>query len=111
MAGGARTHDGLSRISSTAGPGGRQAVASRAMGVGVACRALAVVVGHALRRKIAVVHSLGAIFARSSAVLVNTFGLAFAASYTGTSSPERCRAHDARRHGEKARGMRGGDIR
>lgn len=68
------------------------------MGIGVARRALAVVVGHALRREVAVVHALGAVLARSPAVLVDALGLALAAADTSAAGPKGGRAYDARRH-------------
>ena len=58
------------------------------MGVCVTRWTLSVMVGHGLRRKIAVVHSFGTVLAWSPAVLVDTLGLAFATTDAGTSGPE-----------------------
>lgn len=110
MASRAGANDGLSRFSCTAGPGGRQSVARGTMGVGVSRRTLAVVVGHALRGQIAVVHALGAVLARRATILVDALGLAFATAHTGAASPEGGRAHNAGRHGLRVRdeAIRGG---
>lgn len=64
------------------------------MGVCVTRWALSVVVGHCLRRQIAVVHSFGAVLAGCAPILVDTLRLAFATAHTSTSGPKSGRAHD-----------------
>lgn len=97
LSGPASTRRGLPSFRG-AGAGGREAVARWAMGGSVASWALAVVMRNALRRQIAFVHALCAVFARRAAIFIDTLGLAFAASHAGTSGPEGGRANSASRH-------------
>lgn len=103
----ARAHHGLPGVRGP-GAGGRQRVARWAVRARVTGWALAVMMGHALRGEIALVHSLGAVLARRAPVLVDALGLALAAAHTGAAGPEGGRAHHAGGHGRmRSRGFRG----
>lgn len=84
---GSRAHHGLPGIRG-AGAGGREAVARWALRVCVASRALAVMVSHALRGQIALVHALCAVLAGRAAIFVDALGLALAAAHTSAACPE-----------------------
>jgi hypothetical protein len=56
----------------------------------MASRALAMVMRHRLRGKVALVHALCAILARSPAVFVHALGLALSAADAGATRSERC---------------------
>lgn len=58
------------------------------MRIGVSRRALAVMMGHALRGQIAIVHALCAVLAGRAAILVDTLGLALPASNTSAAGSE-----------------------
>jgi hypothetical protein len=63
---------------------------------------VAVMMSHALRGQIALVHALGAVLARSAAIVVDALGLALAAADTRATGPEGGRANHAGRHGARA---------
>lgn len=84
---GSRAHHGLPGIRG-AGAGGREAVARWALRACVASRALAVMVSHALRGQIALVHALCAVLAGRAAIFVDALGLALAAAHTSAACPE-----------------------
>ena len=52
---------------------------------------------HRLRREVALMHTLGAVLARRSAIFINTFGLALAAAHACAAGAKSSRSHD-RRH-------------
>ncbi len=60
---------------------------------------LAMMMSHALRGEIALMHALCAILAGCATVLVDAFGLALAAADTSASGPEGSSAHSAGGHG------------
>ena len=66
-------------------------------------RTLAVMMRHAFRGKIALVHALGAIAAGWSSRFIYALGLALAAAHTGAAGPQGGPTYDAgRRHGRLA---------
>lgn len=68
------------------------------MGSGMASWALAVVMGHALRGQIALMHAFCAVFARRAAVFVDTLGFALAAAHTSAAGSKGSGAHHAGGH-------------
>lgn len=99
VTGGGRAHNGLPGLC-RAGAGPRERLSRGAMGGRVSRRTLPMMMSHALRGQVALVHAFGAVLAWRAAVLIHAFRLAFAASHAGSAGPERCRAYDAgrRRH-------------
>lgn len=95
MTGSRSANDRLPRLSSRCSSG--KIVARRTMRIGVSRRTLAVMMSHALRWQIAVVHSLCAVLARCATIFVYTLGLAFATAHTGAARPKGSRANN-RRH-------------